>query len=379
MAETTDEDLGIRAGELSGVFAVREWIRDLGVTAWLLVGIALMVVGVVWLLSLTHTIVFPVVTASIVAAVLSPLVGALRRRGMPRGVAAALLLLAAVVLGAALTVLILVSIGNQAVGLREDLRAATGTLRGWLEDAGVHPDSAARAQADAGTAVSDAYDALLKGIAGGLSALASLAVFLSFTALSLFFLLKDGPVIRAWTERHMGVPPSVAHAVTGRTLQSLRGYFAGVTAVAAFNAVVIGLGALLLGVPRAGSIAVVNFVTAYVPYLGAWSAGAFTVLIALGAEGAGTALAMAVIALLANGALQQLIQPIAYGAALDVHPLGILIVTIGAGSLFGAIGLILAAPLTSAALRVSTDVARARAADHVAATSGRAPAVADGS
>ena len=90
------------------------------------------------------------------------------------------------------------------------------------------------------------------------------------------------------------------------------------TAVAAFNAIVIGLGALVLGVSHAGSIALVNFVAAYVPYLGAWSAGAFTVLVTLGSQGSQTALVMAVIVLLANGALQQMIQPIAFGATLHV-------------------------------------------------------------
>jgi predicted PurR-regulated permease PerM len=106
---------------------------------------------------------------------------------------------------------------------------------------------------------------------------------------------------------------------------------------------------------------VVNFIAAYIPYLGAWSAGAFTVLIALGTQGTDAAIAMAVIALLANGMLQQLIQPIAYGAALGIHPLAVLIVTIAGGALFGTIGLVLAAPLTSAAVRISADVARARA------------------
>ena len=67
------------------------------------------------------------------------------------------------------------------------------------------------------------------------------------------------------------------------------------------------------------------------------------------------------VSLLANGPLQQLVQPIAFGATLDMHPLGILIVPIAAGSVFGTIGLVLAAPLTSAALRVSGDLARARA------------------
>ena len=53
----------------------------------------------------------------------------------------------------------------------------------------------------------------------------------------------------------------------------LRNSFTGVTIVAAFNAVVVGLGALILGVPLAGTIAVVTFLTAYVPFIGAWVAG----------------------------------------------------------------------------------------------------------
>ena len=69
---------------------------------------------------------------------------------------------------------------------------------------------------------------------------------------------------------------------------------------------------------------------------------------------------MIVIQLLANGVLQQLVQPIAYGAALGIHPLAVLVVTIGGGCLFGAVGLILAAPLTSALTRISADW-RARA------------------
>ena len=186
-------------------------------------------------------------------------------------------------------------------------------------------------------------------------------MFLSFTVLSLFFLLKDGPHDQALARASPRCAAALARTISGRTIGSLRGYFAGVTAVAVFNGVVIGLGALILGVPLAGSIAVVNFVAAYIPYLGAWTAGAFTVLIALGDGGPSAALAMAVIVLLANGALQQMIQPIAYGAALGIHPLAVLIVTIAGGALFGTIGLIVAAPLTSAAVKIAADVARARA------------------
>jgi predicted PurR-regulated permease PerM len=317
---------------------------------------------VVWLLSLTATIVIPVITAAIIAAVLSPVVGWLARHHVGRGGGAALVLLGVLAAGVLIAVLLLSGVTSQAPELEKSLKSAVDKAEGWLKDAGVSTSKAQSAGDDTSASVSDAFHALLRGLGTGVSALASLAAFVSFTLLSLFFLLKDGPVIREWTEHHMGVPHEISRVITGRTLQSLRGYFVGVTAVAVFNAVVIGLGALILGMPEVGAIMMINFVAAYIPYLGAWSAGAFTVLIALGSEGTGTAITMAVIVLLANGILQQMIQPIAYGAALGIHPLAVLIVTIAGGSLFGTIGLILAAPLTSACVRISSDLARAREA-----------------
>jgi predicted PurR-regulated permease PerM len=116
-------------------------------------------------------------------------------------------------------------------------------------------------------------------------------------------------------------------------------------------------------VPLAGTIAIVTFVTAYVPYIGAFVSGAFAVVVALGGEGTTTALIMLVIAILANGLLQNLFQPFAMGSALHLHPLVVLIVTIGAGCIFGGLGLVLAAPIASAAVRISRDLALARAAE----------------
>jgi putative heme transporter len=323
--------------------------------------VAASLAGAIWLLALTQTIVLPVITAGIIAAVLSPLVGYLERRGLARGIATLLVFLLIVAVAVGLTLLILAGVSGEAPGLTGHLQNAADKIQGWLQDAGVS-DSAARSAND-GTSksLSDTFHALLNGVAAGISALGSLAIFLSFTALSLVFLLKDGPVIRSWAERHLGLPASLAHATTGHVIDSLRNYFGGVTIVAAFNAVVIGLGAWVLGVPLAGSIAVVNFVAAYIPYLGAWTAGAFTVLIALGAEGPDVALAMAVIALLANGMLQQIVQPIAFGATLGIHPLAVLIVTIAGGAMFGTIGLVLAAPLTAAAVRIAAEVSKVRA------------------
>ena len=359
-ADGETEYVEIDTAELSGIFAAPSWLRDLGIMAWLLVGVTGMLVGAVWLLSLTQTIVIPVVTAAILASVLSPLVKGLHRRRVPRGAATAIVLLLIVIAGIALCWLVIRGITAQSGDLNSQLQGATTKIEGWLKDLGVNSQTAAGAKQDASGSVSNAFHFLLKGLGTGLRELGSLAVFLSFTILSLFFLLKDGPQIRRWLERHAGVPQPVARTISTHTIGSMQGYFIGVTAVAAFNGIVIGLGALVLGVPLAGSIAVINFVAAYIPYLGAWTAGAFTVLVALGDGGPSTALAMGVITLLANGMLQQLIQPIAYGAALGIHPLAVLIVTIAGGALFGTIGLIVAAPLTAAAVKIAGDLGRAR-------------------
>src|SRR3954452_8817636 len=359
--EGTASDRIASRGDLSALFGAPPWLRDLGASAWLVVGVALFVVATVWVLALTETIVAPVITASVIAAVASPLVHALQRRGLARGLGAALVLVGLIVVALAVVVLVLAGVRSQFDGLSADLSAAKDTITGWLTDLGVARQTAQSAQEQTSSALAGAVPALLDGVGNGLKKLSSLAFFLALTALSLFFLLKDGPLIRHWAEGHMRVPRPVAHQIGQRVLEALRGYFLGVTIVAAFNAVVVALGALVLGVPLAGTLAAITFLGAYVPYLGAWTAGAFAVLIALGGAGAEAAAGMIVVQLLANGLLQQLVQPVAYGAALGIHPLAVLVVTIAGGSLFGAVGLILAAPLTAAATRIAGDLSRAPA------------------
>ena len=99
-----------------------------------------------------------------------------------------------------------------------------------------------------------------------------------------------------------------------------------------------------------GTIALVSFVTSYVPYLGAFVAGAFAVLIAYGSGGLGVALAMLAVVLLANNTIQNLVEPFAFGTRLRLHPLAVLLTVTTATILFGVMGAILAAPLTSAAV-----------------------------
>ena len=351
-----EEYFEIDPRELSGVFAAPGWLRDAGFSSWLLVGVALLTAAIVSLLALTQSIVIPVVLAGVIGAVAGPLVSWMKRHGVPRGLGAALVLLGLLGVGVFSAYLILSGIVSETDGIGDELRGAVDEVEGWLKDAGVSDGKAADAGKDVSEGVSSGYTGLVHGVLGGVEKLSSLAFFCAMTILSLFFLLKDGPSIRAWGEGRMGVPRPVARTVTSRVLQSLRGYFLGVTIVALFNAVLVGIGAFILGIPLAGTIAVITFLAGYIPYLGAWSAGAFSVLIALGGSGPEAAAGMVVIQLMANGPLQQIVQPVAYGAALGIHPLAVLIVTIAGGALFGAVGLILAAPVTAAIVRISVDL-----------------------
>ncbi len=355
-----EEYIEIDPGQLSGIFSVPQWLRDVGLMAWLLVGVGLLIGGMIWLLGLTQVIVAPVIAASVIAAVASPLVGKLNAHRVPRALGAALILLSIVAIGVGVTVVIITGITGLSGDIGSQLDSAKNTIAGWLQDLGLDASKAEEAKSTASQGVSDSADALLNGLTSSLSKLSSLAFFLAMTTLSLFFLLLDGPKIRVWAEGHLGVPTPVARTISQRVLQSLRGYFLGVTLVAAFNAAVVAVGCLVIGVPLIGTIAAVTFVGGYIPYLGAWSAAGFAVLVALGSEGADAAGQMVVVQLLANSVLQQLVQPFAMGAALGIHPLAVLIVTIAGGALFGAVGLILSAPLVSAIKRISEDLARAK-------------------
>jgi len=347
-------------GALSSTFAAPRWLRDLGRTSWLLVGLLAVLVGLAWLLGTTYTITGPVIAATIVAAVTSPLVSRLARH-MPRALATVVVLLGLLAITLAIILLVIGGITSQHAAIAANADQGVTKLESWATSLGVSTSGASSAGNQLKQDVPAMISALTKGVISGIKGLTSLVFTLSLALLSLFFLLKDGPSMRRWVDHHLGVPPTVARTITGGVLRSLRGYFLGVTIVATFNGVVVGVGALILGVPLAGTIAVVTLVLAYIPFIGAFVAGAFAVIIALGASGTTTALIMLVIVILANGLLQNIVQPFAMGSALDLHPLVVLVATIASGCIFGTIGLILAAPLLSAAVHITRDLGRAQA------------------
>ena len=141
---TEDDSVKIDPDELSGLVATPRWLRDLGLTSWLIVGVLLLLVGAVWILSLTHTIVMPVIAALVVASVAAPLVRWLGSHRIPRGLSAALLLVSMIVLAAGVVFVVVAGITSQTSDLSGQLSDAKNTIVGWLKDLGVDPSTGQR-------------------------------------------------------------------------------------------------------------------------------------------------------------------------------------------------------------------------------------------
>jgi predicted PurR-regulated permease PerM len=319
----------------------------------------LVVIGAVWLLEKTSSIVDPLIAGFVLAAVSGALVNLLERHGWPRAAGAGVVILGLIALGVLVVGLVLGGINSQSTHIDASMSHALDKVQRWAQDLGI--SSASDATNEIKKAVPEVGHTLLRGVASGISGLASLLVFLGFTAFATFFLLKDAPSIGRWIERHMGLEPAEARIALTDIIQALRRYFLGLTIIAGLSTAAIVLGALILGLPLLGTIAIVTFIASYVPIIGAWTAGIFAFAIALANQGTTAAVIMAVIVFLANGPLQQVVQPIVYGATLRLNPLVVFSATIGAGTLFGMVGMVLAAPLISAGVRIHEDRARLKA------------------
>jgi putative heme transporter len=130
---------------------------------------------------------------------------------------------------------------------------------------------------------------LVSGLLSGLSSVTVLIVGIVTGLFILLFLMKDWRLVVDGAADQiaavLGLPDRVGRQIVFDTVHSFRGYAWGLTIVGLMNGAVVGLGALLLGVALGGPIAIVTFITSYIPFFGAFFAGAFAVLVALGAKG----------------------------------------------------------------------------------------------
>jgi putative heme transporter len=322
--------------------AIKPRLRRIGIGSWLVVGILALAAIVLLLIAVLSGVVIPLAIAGVLAAVLVPLTDWLERHRVPRWLAAVLIL----ILGLALVVVVAAMVINGIAQQRDEIWAQ---LDAGLRDLNTRFGGSADGAASLVDAARDVVHVLTKGVLGSFAS--SIGVVIVSSALAMFmllFLLKDWRQIVDWIVGHIPVSSRIGHSVIDSVVNSFRAYVKALTVLGVANGVVVGIGAWALGLPLVGTIAVVSFVTSYVPFIGAFVAGAFAVLVAYGSGGSDVAIAMLVIVVLTNGLLQNLLEPFAFGRYLRLHPLAVVIVVAAASMLFGLLGAIFAAPLTSA-------------------------------
>lgn len=333
-----------------GARRVPAWLRTVGIGAWLLIGVAGAIAGAALIVVVARSVVLPLIVAAVLAVVFIPMVDAFERRRMPRWAGVLIVVLLVMGLAAAVAMIVIVGVAAQSDEIARQLGAAVAKVGSVAAQAGVSAAALDQVKKTVAGASPSLVGGLFSSLTGWISSAVQVAlgVFVAFNIL--FFLLKDGPVIQHRLVGWLPVSVPVGEQVLTRAATSIRRYFLGASILGLLNIAVIGPAALALRLPLVGAIVIVNFLGTYVPYLGAVLAGAFTVLVALGAGGLSAAVWMLVVVIFANGVLQTLVQPFAFSAVLALHPLVVLLVTLLGGVFGGIIGITLATPLTAVAV-----------------------------
>lgn len=351
--------IGAHQGAPLRVMTDRELDRDIpyGVRiaaswAWRL-GLILLVAGaLVWLLRQVSFLIIPVMVAALLAGLLSPVTSWLRRHGLPGGVAVAVTVLGFIgLIGGSLALVgrqLLIGFGE----LWSQALEGVKQVQDWLADGPLHLTAAQIDQY-----IKDATDALQNNsssiLSGALSFGSTAGHFAAGMLLALFiliFFLLEGDRIWAFLVRLL---PRKARAATfgagRRGWSSMVSYARIQMFVALVDAVGIGVGAAIIGVPLALPLGVLVFIGSFIPVVGALVTGAIAVLLALVANGWVNALIMLGIVLLVQQLESHILQPLVMGKAVALHPVAV-ILTVAAGSyLAGIPGALFSVPILAVA------------------------------
>ncbi len=329
------------------------WGLDLA-AAWGWRFLVIVAAGLVILkaLAMFALVTLPLVVALLISALVSPVVRAMRRGGLPKGLSALL-----VVLGGLATVIVLLSfagqqVANGATDLADQVVQGLDEVRDWLKNG---PLNASESQindyiesAQAAITERSKDGQVLAQVTSFGSALTHVFAGFFIVLFSTYFFLADGERIWSWTVR---LAPRAARArvdSSGRVAWvSLTQFVRATVIVALVDAIGVALVAAILGVPFVLAIGVLVFLGAFVPMIGATVAGTVAVLVALVDQGPVTALFMLGGVILVQQVEGHILQPFLMGRWVSLHPLGV-IVAIGIGVIVaGVAGALVAVPLAA--------------------------------
>ena len=318
--------------------------------AWRLLVCALGVLAVLTLLWYLEVIVLPALIALTISPALTPLAGALRRRGLARA-APGIALLVAIAAVVTLATVVSASVASQyddlEVAVRQGLDDLTERLEG--DPFNLSFEQSGDVGASASRAFRGASGYLVSGARSGVAVVTGLVLAVAL----LYFILRDGRAL--WDGVVRRFPPDSRARVDRageRAWRVLGGFVRGTALIAAIDATLIGIGLWILGVPLVFALAVLIFLGSFVPFVGATITGLVAVLVALADGGlttAGIALGIVLGVQFVEG---NFLQPIIQSRTVDLHPAVILLAVAAGGSLFGIVGAYLAVPVTAVAVAV---------------------------
>lgn len=313
--------------------------------------------AIAWALAQLSFLVIPVLVAALLAGLLSPVVGWLRRARVPKGLAVAITEVGFIAVVAGLLTLVGRQISIGFAQLWDEALAGLAEVQKWLSDG---PLQLTSAQLDA--YINDAQHLLQSNqgtlVSGVLSVGSSAGHFLAGLLITLFvlvFFLLEGE--RIWRFLVGLLPRQARPAADGagrRGWTSLVSYVRVQVLVAAVDAVGIGAGAAILGVPLALPLGILVFVASFIPVVGALVSGVVAVLLALVANGLVNAVIMLVIVVAVQQIESHVLQPLIMGRAVSLHPVAVILAVAAGSYIAGIPGALFAVPtlaVTNSAVR----------------------------
>ena len=341
---------------------VPAWLRKAAAVSWRLLVVAAALGVVLYLLAHLRVIVLPVIIALLVTTLLLPPARWLRRRGLSDALAAALVMVGGfVALG-----LIIAAVAPSVGGQTDEL--GTGVENGIQEVSDILAQPPFNlSQREIKKRVEEGIDRLqdnsgpvTEGVQSGAIIFGEIVTGLIITVLLTFFFLKDGRQMWDWLVGLMGPKRRKdVDEVGTRVFDALSGYVRGIALVGLVDAVLIGIGLLIVGVPLVVPLMLLTFFGAFLPLIGAFLAGLAAVMIALVSGGLVSALVILGVVVLVQQIEGHLLYPLLMGRTVHLHP-AVIILSLGVGGILaGIIGVFLAVPVAGS-LSVMLDFARNR-------------------
>ena len=314
----------------------------------ILIAAGLVLAGLV--VKYSWVVLLPVLLAIIVATVLAPPAAFLRRHGWPPALAASLVLIVGLGALVGLIAAITPSVVSQAAEVGSSASGGLVKVQDWLTGPPLNldVDQIDTAIAALTSRIQENAATIATGVLSGVTAVTSVVVTLLLVVVLTFFFVKDGRDFLPWFDRSTGARVGGhADVLLTRCYKSVGGFIRVQAVVSAVDAVLIGTGLLILGVPLALPLAVLTFLGGFIPIVGALVAGTLAILVALVDGGLVKALIVLGIILLVQQLEGNVLQPILQSKSLKLHPAVILLAVTGGGSVFGIIGAFLAVPVVA--------------------------------